>query len=349
MSKRKERDDDKEDKQDAKRTKKKDNKKVEKEEEASDTDSADIKAGEDPLDDLFCLPADLPTIDWLEYITLDSTITLFGKRNTGKSFYARYLLSILQPYFPWGYCLTNTPHNGWWQNMIPEKRIYTGWRPDLIIKIMEMQLKRVRDKEINPFIFIILDDIVSDNALRYDPTLRKLYYEGRHYKIFILICSQYVYGLPPGNRANTDFMITFTQHQRKQIQQLQEDYCSEYKNWQYLKADMDKILGDFECLIVDQRDPNLRGVERYFKDVATEVPDFSMGTHNYWEGSDWEQQLKDWAPMPERTMEEWAQLKTKMEYEHSIDDSGFEESNRENESSLLTRIMDYGGKIPNYF
>jgi hypothetical protein len=310
--------------------------------------SVELAAGEDPLDDLFCLPADLPKIDWLDLITLDSTITLFGKRNTGKSFYARYLLSILQPYFPWGWCLTNTPHNGWWQNMIPEKRIYEGWRPDLIEKIVDIQRKRCRRTDINPYVFIILDDIVSDNRLRYDPVLRKLYYEGRHYKIFILICSQYVYGLPPGNRANTDFMITFTQHQRKQIQQLQEDYCSEYKNWQYLKADMDKILGDFECLIVDQRDPNLRGVERYFKDVAVEVPDFKMGTVNYWEGSDWEQQLKDWEPLPDRTMDDWKRLKAEMEYEHSIDDSSFDVSPADRESGLMNRLMDYGGVIPRY-
>jgi hypothetical protein len=310
-------------------------------EEGEDCDSSD--------EEDFALPSDLPKMDWLEYVTLDSTVSIFGKRNTGKSFYARYLLYILKDYFPWGWCLTNTPQNGWWQQMIPEKRIYKGWRPDLIKKIMEIQRERIRNKDINPFVFIILDDIVSDQALRYDPTLRELYYEGRHFGIFILICAQYVYGLPPGNRANTDFAITFTQHQQRQIKQLHEDYMTEYKNWKSLAADMNRILGEHECLIINQRDPDLRGVERYHKDKADEPPPFYMGTKQYWEGCDWEEQVKKWAPILDRTLEKMKTKKGEMEWKHTIDDSGFEESKAGNEVPLLDRLIDYGGLIPNYF
>lgn len=295
----------------------------------------------------FRLPRKLQRISWLDYITLDSTVTIFGKRNTGKSFYARYLLYQLRDHLVWGWVMTNTPQNGWWQTMIPEKRIFKGWQPDVIRKIMELQRERFRRTDINPYVFIILDDIVSDERLRYDPILRELYFEGRHFGIFILICSQYVYGLPPGNRANTDFMITFTQHQRKQIQQLQEDYCSEFKNWRTLRNNMDQILGDFECLIVDQRDPNLRGHERYFKDKATEVEDFYIGTKQYWDGCDWEEQLKKWAPIKNRTLEEMKKKKSEMEWKEGIDDSGF--FTNKQETPLLDRIMDYGGLIPNYY
>lgn len=321
-------------------------------EEGSDSDGSNT---DDDDDEGFCLPNDLPPIDWLkelcsgQNVALDCTVSIFGKRNTGKSFYARYLLYILKDYFPWGWCLTNTPQNGWWQQMIPEKRIYKGWRPDLIKKIMEIQRDRIRNREINPFVFVILDDIVSDNALRYDPTLRELYYEGRHFGIFILICAQYVYGLPPGNRANTDFMVTFNQHQQRQIKQLHEDYMTEYHNWQDVRKDLQKILGEHECLIVNQRDPNLRGAERYFKDLADEPPPFYMGTKQYWEGSDWEEQCKKWAPITDRTLEAMKKKKAEMEWKHTIDDTSFEQSKASNEVALLDRLMDYGGIIPNYF
>lgn len=297
----------------------------------------------------FTLPDDLPKMDWLKFITLDSTVSIFGKRNTGKSFYARYLLDILKDYFPWGWCMTNTPQNGWWQMMIPEKKIYKGWRPDLIKKIMEIQRKRIRMTDINPFVFIILDDIVSDQALRYDPTLRELYYEGRHFGIFILICAQYVYGLPPGNRANTDFCVTFNQHQHRQIKQLHEDYMTEYKNWQFVRRDMQKMLGEHECLIVNQRDPDLRGVERYHWDKATEPKPFYLGTKQYWEGSDWQQQQKDWKPIVDRTLEKMKKMKAEMEWKHTVDDSGFEDGKSGSETPLLERLIGYGGFIPAYF
>jgi hypothetical protein len=304
-------------------------------------DDGTLSSDDDTLDDEeFTLPDDLPTINWLDVITLDSTVSIFGKRNTGKSFYARYLLNQLKDHFPWGWCLTNTPQNGWWQQMIPEKRIYKGWRPDLIKKIMEIQRERIRRTDINPFVFIILDDIVSDNALRYDATLRELYYEGRHFGIFILICAQYVY---------TDFMVTFNQHQHRQIKQLQEDYCTEYKNWQYLRKDFQKLLGDHECIIVNQRDPDLRGVERYYKDIADEPPPFRMGTKQYWEGCDWEEQCKKWAPITNRTLENMKTAKGEMEWKHTVDDSSFEQGPSESDSPLLTRLMDYGGMIPSYF
>lgn len=326
--------------------------------ESGDEESTDEqKGGEQMMDELenFSLPSDLPSLDWPTVILgendkPDCTITLFGKRNTGKSFYARYLLYQMKDIFPWGWVMTRTPHNGWWQQMVPEKRIYKGWRPDLTKQIIKMQEKRIRNPAINPFVFIILDDIVSDTALRYDPDLRQLYYEGRHFGIFILICSQYVYGLPPGNRANTDFMITFTQHQRKQIQQLQEDYCTEYKNWQHLLVDMDRLLGDFECLVVNQRDPNLRGPERYYKDKAKEVPPFRLGTKQYWEGSDWEQQCKDWAPMKVRKRAELERLKHEMDWSHTIDDSSFDKMTfDDNDMGLIEKIIGYGGQIPAYF
>lgn len=330
------------------------NKKVKKyasdSEEEDDSDVHDEeKDGEDEEGEEFTLPADLPKMDWLKFITLDSTVSIFGKRNTGKSFYARYLLDILKDYFPWGWCMTNTPQNGWWQQMIPEKRIYKGWRPDLIKKIMELQRKRIRQTDINPFVFVILDDIVSDQALRYDPTLRELYYEGRHFGIFILICAQYVYGLPPGNRANTDFCITFNQHQHRQIKQLHEDYMTEYKNWQFVRRDMQRILGEHECLIINQRDPDLRGVERYHWDKATEPKPFYLGTKQYWEGSDWQQQLKDWKPILDRTLEKMKKMKGEMEWKHAVDDSSFEDGKGTSELPLLDRLIEYGGFIPSYF
>lgn len=299
-------------------------------------------------DEEFHLPDSLPPMNWLEYITLDSTVSIFGKRNTGKTFYARYLMYQLKDYFPWGWCMTNTPQNGFWQSMIPEKRIFKGWRPDVIREIMELQRGRIRRTDVNPYVFVILDDIVSDERLRYDPVLRELYFEGRHFGIFILICSQYVYGLPPGNRANTDFMITFNQQQQRQLKQIQEDYCTEFKNWQSLRKDLQRLLGDHGVLILNQRDPDLRGVERYHMDVADEPPPFYLGTKNYWEGSDWEEQCKKWEPITNRTLEKMKKMKSEMEYKHSIDDSKIIQGTSVDQP-LIDRIMDYGGIIPHYF
>ena len=42
-----------------------------------------------------------------------------------------------------------------------------------------------KDKEA-PF-FILLDDVISDNRLKYDEALMELFVAGRHYRLFVLI------------------------------------------------------------------------------------------------------------------------------------------------------------------
>lgn len=242
----------------------------------------------------------LPKFDPSE-IELDSTIVLFGKRNTGKSFYTRYLFSILRRYFPYGYVVTRTKHNGFWQQHLPESKIFNKYYPSLVDYLFEQQKERIRDPTINPYIFLVLDDIVSDKSLRYDPALTKLFYEGRHYGIFLVITSQYAFGLPPGIRANTDYVVIFTQQQQRQKKALSEDYADDFEFRDEFYAMLSKYTRDNMALIIAQRDPNKRAAERYYWDKAHETTPFTLGCNDFWRGTNVEQQRVKWKPIPKRS------------------------------------------------
>ena len=176
---------------------------------------------------------DLPNLDEFDtsIIEPDFTISLFGMRRTGKSFFMRFILSMMIKYFTRVIVLSNTSMNGYWQQYIPVESVFTGWRPAVVQAILEIQRQKVlfyRDKiesgEYNASICIILDDIISDPELWKDPVLNKLFQEGRHYKICVMLASQYAKGIAPCVRGNTDLAVIFATTQKLQIKSLTEDY-----------------------------------------------------------------------------------------------------------------------------
>jgi hypothetical protein len=74
-----------------------------------------------------------------------------------------------------------------------------------------------------PF-FILLDDVISDQRLKFDENLIELFVAGRHYKLFVLITTQYAKGLNPTLRGNTDYIICCKTLQGRQRESLWEDF-----------------------------------------------------------------------------------------------------------------------------
>jgi len=133
----------------------------------------------------------------------DYTIALFGKRREGKSFCMRWILYHMRGVFPCGIVFSHT-----------DRFIHVEFNANVLDQFMEVQKQRVfRHKaglEPNPYAFVIFDDVLGPD-LYYDATLRRFFNEGRHYKMFVIISTQYVKGLPPSMRTNTDLAIVYRQ------------------------------------------------------------------------------------------------------------------------------------------
>lgn len=71
----------------------------------------------------------------------------------------------------------------------------------MVNKILEEQQRKYErildgEKDIMPFICIVLDDIISGHALRYNNELwEKIVFSGRHYFIFCVLTTQDVKGV----------------------------------------------------------------------------------------------------------------------------------------------------------
>jgi len=168
-------------------------------------------------------------------IKLNSTITVYGKRGTGKSFFVRWFMDSYKDYFPWGWVFTKTKHNDQYQIMMPDKYIIKDFSCDILEKIMKRQLaarahyEKQDDSEepFNPLAYVIWDDYMGDD-IKFNAKLYEYYCLGRHYGTMNFYCAQHRAITPPVIRQNTDLAILFNSDAHQHLEGLAEDFAGKY-------------------------------------------------------------------------------------------------------------------------
>lgn len=220
----------------------------------------------------------------------DYTIALFGKRREGKSFLMRWILYQMRHIFIRGLVFSHTKHNRYWQKHIPNRYIHPEFRQNVLLKFMDQQKKYYEQwldgAPINPFAFVIFDDVLGPD-LYYDSVLRRFFTEGRHYKMFVIISTQYVKGLPPSIRANTDLAISFRMIQENSKEALAKDYFTRVpKQEAYRLMDTYAVRyqdGSSQFLAIDTDDSLANGLDDMFSIGMAEDPGpFILGCKEWW-------------------------------------------------------------------
>ena len=225
-------------------------------------------------------------------IKLDSTIVAIGKRRTGKSWALRDIMFKMKDKIPAGIVISQTDElNKFWRQYIPETYIYPKYNPNILDMVFERQKAILNDKkktkaEIEkeaPF-FILLDDVISDQSLKYDENLQELFVAGRHYKLFVMITTQYAKGITPILRGNTDYVLVFKTMQGRQRECLWEDY-GDFMTKDGFFTLMDEYTEDNEVLVFDTSENTSQPLEmlRWWK--AQDPGKFRMGSKEYWESA----------------------------------------------------------------
>lgn len=127
-------------------------------------------------------------------LDLFSTITLYGKRRTGKSVFVKWFVQSYKRYFPWIWVFTKTQQNNFYKSFIPEKFILPKFDAGALKKIMERQKTAIKkhvdeDSNLNPRAMLIWDDYPG-NDIKFNETLDEYYFTGRHYATMNLFCAQ---------------------------------------------------------------------------------------------------------------------------------------------------------------
>lgn len=271
--------------------------------------------------DLINIP--LRNIDVEKDIMDDFTITIIGRRRSGKTFWADWLMYHLRHRFPAGIVITGTKLNNFWARRVPEEYIHDVKNLNEILpQVFERQKYLMEHPElgIDPRFFLILDDVLSDKyKIRFSKPLSQIFTDGRHHKLFIIVTTQDPRGIPPDLRENSDLAVVFRQFQATRKESICEDFISyidqkslrlkflwektkkltengeEYQyqsdNAEGTKSQSDGIPQTL-CVLQANLTEDVR--EIFKRSVAEKVPDYILGDVDYWkvmESGNWKSLL----------------------------------------------------------
>lgn len=106
---------------------------------------------------------------------------------------------LMKDKIPAGIVFSQTDElNKFWRQYIPSEYIYPEYDPAVLDAVFARQKKILNNPALTeaekdkkaPF-FVLLDDVISDQRLKYDRNIMELFVAGRHYRLFVLITTQY--------------------------------------------------------------------------------------------------------------------------------------------------------------
>lgn len=225
-------------------------------------------------------------------IKLDGTLVAIGKRRTGKTFLFRNILYLLKDKIPAGIVISQTDElNKFWRAHIPKKFIFKKYQPEILDAVFRRQKKLLNSglskEEIEkkaPFL-VLLDDVISDQRLKYDENLMELFVAGRHYKIMTLITTQYAKAITPTIRGNTDYAFLMKCMQARQREALQEDF-GDFMTKDGFNAVLDAYTEDNEVLTIDTcPDHTMDPLDCMYWWKAADPGPFKFGSKAFWESA----------------------------------------------------------------
>ena len=149
----------------------------------------------------------------MELEILNKLIVLVAKRGSGKSELLRYIVKLNEHLFDTVFCVCPTNEaNGFYNDFIPKKNIFSKYSEHWINSLLESMKKLTSGKKDDQckHVLLILDDACSQSNFHQSVTMKTLAANGRHYKITVIITTQFVNHIPPVVRQNCDYVAIGT-------------------------------------------------------------------------------------------------------------------------------------------
>jgi hypothetical protein len=225
-------------------------------------------------------------------IKSDSVVVFIGKRNTGKSYCMKDILSYNRD-IPVGVVVSPTERaNGYFEKFIPKMLIYDELEEKIVSTFLSRQINITKDRKkelekhgsstIDPRAFLILDDCMYNKAITKDKNIRCIFMNGRHYKIFLLITMQHGLGLPPDLRSNIDYVFIFRNNIVKEREKIYNHYAGMFPTFDVFNQVMNQCTENFECLVIDNKiqSNNINDNVYWYK---AQDSNYKMCSQNLWE------------------------------------------------------------------
>jgi hypothetical protein len=222
-----------------------------------------------------------------------SVVIMIGKRNTGKSYLVQDLLYYKRD-IPIGTVISATEGaNQFYGDMMPKIFIHDEFNSQIVSNLVKRQkiaITKMQQQEaqfgktnIDPFAYLILDDLMYDTSWLKDQTIRSLFMNGRHYKLLFVITMQYSLGIPPSLRSNVDYVFILRENYVSNRKRLYEHYAGMFPSFEVFCQVMDQCTENYDCLVIDNTTKSNKIEDMVFWYHADPHPPFKLGSPEFWQ------------------------------------------------------------------
>jgi len=137
-----------------------------------------------------------------------------------------------------------------YQQHIPSVFIHDEFNPKLLESIVNKQERDVEMGTAKP-IFVLLDDLMyAKGAVTRDKTVRRIAFNGRHAKIFLILSMQYSMDLDPSIRQQIDFVFLSREKNKHYREKLYNAYNVCFESPSAFDRAMTSCTNDFETFVL---------------------------------------------------------------------------------------------------
>lgn len=211
----------------------------------------------------------------------DSTIAIIAPRRSGKSVLVKDILYRLRDQFAYGIIVSTTEElNRFYQDFVPDTFIYHEYDPQRIAKIIERQKQIIKTHGKKPEnrMFCVFDDVLADASLwMNDPTVKDIFFNGRHFNMFFILSIQYAMSLKASFRSNLDYTFVFYDKATTNQEKIYKNFAVGFESFQEFKQVFDKV-GKLEHISLVFSPEGLH----HYK-ASLDHGSFLLGSPRFWE------------------------------------------------------------------
>ena len=212
----------------------------------------------------------------------DKVCVFIGKRGTGKSTLVTDILWH-KKHIPAGIVMSATEEgNHHFRQFVPDLFIHGDYNRDSIEKVLERQKRIVAAGRGTPA-FMLLDDCMYDKSFMRDTCIRQCFMNGRHWKIFFMMTTQYVMDMTPMIRANTDYVFVLRDNVRQNRENLYKCFFGVFPTFDMFSQVMDACTENYECLVLDNTSKSNKITDCVFWYKAPIRRGFRVGAPIFWQ------------------------------------------------------------------
>ena len=223
------------------------------------------------------------------------TSIVCGKRGSGKSTLMKdVLFNLHKRGVPRVVIFSATEEaNSFYSSFVPPLFVYKGLDVKHLERIVEDQKKltmRIKCGELPPetdiSLVLLLDDVAYEKKTLNSPIMKELFYNGRHYRIILILSLQYLIDLSVGLRSNVDIGFFLKDNTKRNIEKVYDCFAGMVNTFSNFLNIYSACTNNFEAMAIDATSNQCEIEKNLFFYKADPNLEYRFGDEGLWKFND---------------------------------------------------------------